>query len=104
VAVKLVPQYVGRICIVKATATDAQGREIPTANNHIRFRLLNSRLLGVGNGDPSSHEADNAPERSLFNGLAQVIITRDGDAEIIAESDGLKSASLKLAMPQKGAE
>ncbi|MBI5705653.1 MAG: glycoside hydrolase family 2 protein [Armatimonadetes bacterium] len=98
VAVKLAPQYVGRICVLKVAAVDAKGREVPTAQNHIRFRLMNCRLLGVGNGDPSSHEADGVSERSLFNGLAQILITRNAGAEVVAESDGLKPASIKLPM------
>ncbi|PYX47369.1 MAG: hypothetical protein DMG79_14075, partial [Acidobacteria bacterium] len=31
-------------------------------------------LIGVGNGDPNCQESDKAPKRSLFNGLAQVIV------------------------------
>ena len=31
-------------------------------------------IIGVGDGDPSSHEADKASQRSVFNGLAQVIV------------------------------
>jgi beta-galactosidase len=32
------------------------------------------RLIGVGNGDPNCQESDKEPKRSLFNGLAQVIV------------------------------
>ncbi|MBK8045032.1 MAG: hypothetical protein IPK21_21715 [Haliscomenobacter sp.] len=36
---------------------DAQGREVPTANDLIRFSIKGpGRIIGVGNGDPSSHE------------------------------------------------
>ena len=31
-------------------------------------------LIGVGNGDPNCQESDKEPKRSLFNGLAQVIL------------------------------
>jgi beta-galactosidase len=31
-------------------------------------------LIGVGNGDSNCHESDKEPRRSLFNGLAQVIV------------------------------
>jgi len=31
-------------------------------------------LIEVGNGDPNCQESDKEPERSLFNGLAQVIV------------------------------
>jgi beta-galactosidase len=32
------------------------------------------RIIGVGNGDPNSHESDKEPRRSLYNGLAQAIV------------------------------
>jgi hypothetical protein len=41
-------------------------------------------IIGVGNGDPSSHEADkgedSVAERHLFNGHAQVIVQAGGEA------------------------
>ena len=41
----------------------------------------------VGNGDPNCQESDKAPSRSLFNGLAQVIIQSDkGAGEIQVEA------------------
>jgi beta-galactosidase len=48
-------------------------------------------LIGVGNGDPNCHESDKAPRRSLFNGLAQLIVQAGrvpGKIEIEAFSDG----------------
>lgn len=39
-------------------ARDAQGRFVPTANLPVRFTVAGGTLLGVGNGDPSSHEPD----------------------------------------------
>ncbi|MGH1556722.1 hypothetical protein ACRAWD_00815 [Caulobacter segnis] len=33
--------------------------------------LGQGRLIGVGNGDPNSHEADKAAFRTTFNGWAQ---------------------------------
>jgi beta-galactosidase len=45
----------------------------------IEFKLLgDAKIIGVGNGDPSSHEADfyrdGKWQRSSFNGKCQVII------------------------------
>jgi beta-galactosidase len=54
---------------------DNEGRAIPTAGNIISFRVSGEgALIGVGNGDPNCQESDKAPKRSLFNGLAQVIV------------------------------
>ena len=54
---------------------DGEGRTIPTADNQISFKVSGEgALVGVGNGDPNCQESDKEPKRSLFNGLAQVIL------------------------------
>ena len=63
------------IALVRVEVLDAAGRVLPTADNLIKFRIGGEgRFLGVGNGDPNSQESDKEPQRSLFNGLAQVIV------------------------------
>lgn len=47
------------ISLITVEARDAQGRLVPTANIPVTFTLHGpGRILGVGNGDPSSHESD----------------------------------------------
>ena len=47
------------ISVVTVAAVDAQGRVVPTANVPVAFSLTGpGRIIGVGNGDPSSHEPD----------------------------------------------
>jgi beta-galactosidase len=47
------------ISIVTVSVTDAQGRFVPVADNHVQFELSGpGHILGVGNGDPSCHEPD----------------------------------------------
>jgi len=62
----------------------------------IHFNLSGpGKILGVGNGDPSSHESDRVPRRRLFNGLAMVLIQsreRAGSIRLVASSPGLISA------------
>jgi hypothetical protein len=56
-----------------------------------------ARIIGLGNGDPKSHESDKASSRSLFRGLAQVIVqmtTTPGEITLTASADGLPSAKL----------
>ena len=65
--------------ILNITVVDKDGREVPDANNMIRFSIKGAgKIIGVGNGDPSSHEPDKcldgAWQRSLFNGKCQVIV------------------------------
>jgi beta-galactosidase len=47
------------VAVVTVAAVDAQGRVVPTANVPIEFTLSGpGRIVGVGNGDPASHEPD----------------------------------------------
>ena len=75
---------------------------VPTAANEITFKIGGpGRVIGVGNGDPSCHEADKPSSvtearRSAFNGLAMVIVQalkRPGEIRIDAQSPGLETAS-----------
>ena len=93
------------VCIVTVQANDAQGRFVPTAANEIAFEVAGpGRIIGVGNGDPSSHEPDQFMaggwKRSLFSGLAQVIVRSTGQpGEIIltATSPNISPATWKCA-------
>ena len=92
--------------VVNISITDEKGREVPTANNLIAFTISeNAKIIGVGNGDPSSHEADTCKEgnwqRSAFNGKCQVIIQAGknvGDIKLEAKSNGLKSDAVLLQL------
>jgi beta-galactosidase len=47
------------VSVITVSVADAQGRIVPTASNKISFELTGAgKILGVGNGDPSSHEPD----------------------------------------------
>ena len=55
------------------------------------------KLIGVGNGDPNCQESDKEPKRSLFNGLAQVIVQstqEPGEIHIEAVKEGWAGAEL----------
>jgi beta-galactosidase len=63
------------IAIVRVEVLDNAGRHVPTADNLINFKITGAgTLLGVGNGDPNCQESDKEPRRSLFNGLAQLLV------------------------------
>lgn len=92
------------IAVLTVSAQDKQGRTVPTANNFVNFEVKNARILGVGNGNPSCHEADvfapgKPAGRSLFSGYAQLIVAPDGSGnpiEVTASSEGLQPASIVL--------
>ena len=63
------------VAVVTARVADAEGRAVPTAADEVEFRVSGpGRLIGVGNGDPSSHESDRGPRRRAFNGLCTAIV------------------------------
>jgi len=69
--------------VFNCSVVDRQGREVPNASNLLHFSVDgNVRIIGVGNGNPSSHEADQYPsggwQRHLFGGKCQVILESTG--------------------------
>jgi beta-galactosidase len=77
------------VTILTVSAVDSQGRAVPTADVLVDFKVTGEgALIGVGNGDPNCQESDKEPRRSLFSGLAQVIVQATktaGTIEILAE-------------------
>lgn len=88
------------VAMVTARALDARGGPAPLADDLVVFEIDGpARVIGVGNGDPVSHEADRASRRRLFNGLAQAIVQtdrRDGPIRLTARAEGLRPATLEL--------
>ncbi|WP_455716888.1 beta-galactosidase GalA [Anaerosporobacter sp.] len=60
---------------VNISLVDQNDTVIPNAEDLLTFECENGIILGVGNGDPNSHEADVSNKRKLFHGKAQVILT-----------------------------
>jgi beta-galactosidase len=88
------------LSIIDISIVDDSGELVPFANNLVRFDLSGpGKIIGVGNGDPSSHEVDKAAERRAFNGFVQVIVQsaqKPGTIELTANSPTLKSAKIKI--------
>lgn len=93
------------IALVKVSTVDDAGRMVPTDNRNIDFNLSGpGNIIGLGNGDPSSHEHDKPTtptqgSRSVFNGLARVILQTSksaGELKLTATSKGLKSGSVSI--------
>lgn len=85
---------------VNISVRDDKGDLKPRADNPVFFSVEGpARILGVGNGNPVSHEPDNVPYRRCFHGYCQVLIQSTGEeGEVIlkADSPGLESVSLKM--------
>ena len=85
------------VSVVTVAVLDSRGLVVPTATNEINFSITGGAILGVGNGNPSSHEADKASQRAVFNGLAEVIIqsaNQTGSITLTATSAGLISTNI----------
>lgn len=88
------------VCIIEARIVDEKSRIVPTAMNPLSFSVDGpATILGVGNGDPSSHEPDKASDRLAFNGLAMVLVqsgTQPATLRIRATSSGLKPGEVSI--------
>ncbi len=80
-----------------------EGRPIPIANDMVSFTVYGGVILGMGNGDPTSHEPgqpdQDSARRRPFNGLAHVILAAEpGSSNLVlsAVADGVQSAVLQL--------
>ena len=96
--------------VMNITVIDRQGREVPDADNLIKFSLQgDGKIIGVGNGDPSSHEVDKyfdtVATRHLFNGKCQVIVQSGTTRSMIhfeASSDSLWKGETDISTIQPG--
>lgn len=88
------------VSLVTVSVEDTEGQVVLTADNEIIFGISGpGKIIGVGNGDPGSHEPDKATRRKVFNGLCQVIVQATGtagDIILIAESPGLKRTDVRI--------
>lgn len=96
--------------VINISVIDRQNREVPDANNVIRFSVKgDAKIIGVGNGDPSSHEPDKITDsiwqRKLFNGKCQVIVQAGATISKIhfkASGDSLSGADTDIHSIQPG--
>jgi beta-galactosidase len=80
------------VSVVWVNVTDKGGRIVPTAGNTVAFETTGPvRIIGVGNGDPGSHEADRPAERHAFHAVSGwrtlAIDSLDGGAAVAENAD-----------------
>ena len=80
--------------LLRVTVVDSHGVAVPFASNLLEFSVDGAgELFGLGNGDPSSHEHDQASSRYAFNGLARALVRsilgRAGEVKLTVRSAGL---------------
>ncbi len=79
---------------ITVSILDAQGHLVPTADHLITFEIEGEgKIIGVDNGDPTSHEPFQASQRKAFRGLCLAIVRaskRAGSIRLKAHSAGLE--------------
>ena len=69
------------MAVIRVAIKDAKGRVVPTADNLVKFSIEGpGKIIGTGNGNPSSHEPDKASQRKAFNGYCLVLVQTDKTA------------------------
>ena len=88
------------VAVIRVAIKDAKGRVVPTADNLVKFSIEGpGKIIGTGNGDPSSHEPDKASQRKAFNGYCLVLVQTGktpGDIRLKATSGTLKETEIIL--------
>ena len=89
------------LSFITVTVADKQGRLVPRSKNQIRFTIEGpGEIVATDNGDPTSFESFQSPERNAFNGLALVIVRakagQRGAFTLRAQADGLKTATVRI--------
>jgi beta-galactosidase len=88
------------VAVIRVAIKDASGRVVPVADNLVKFIIEGpGRIIGTGNGNPTSHEPDKADQRLAFNGYCLVLVQANKETGVIrlkAASDMLKGAEVIL--------
>lgn len=90
------------LAFVTVRIVDAEGVPAPRADNLLRFSIEGpGEIVATDNGDPTSFESFQAPERHAFNGLCLVIVRgkpdQPGHIVLTAESDEFKPVSATIS-------
>jgi len=87
------------LTFVTARIVDSAGRLVPQADNHLTFSVSGAgEIVATDAGDPTCHTPFHSPSIDAFNGLASVIVRRNGPGEITltVSSPGLKGQKITL--------
>jgi beta-galactosidase len=86
------------VAVIRVAIKDVKGKVVPTANNLVKFSIEGpGKIIGTGNGNPSSHEPDKASQRMAFNGYCLVLVQSEkhsGEIKFKALSENLKAAEM----------
>jgi beta-galactosidase len=88
------------VAVIKVAIKDVRGLVNPTANNLVKFTIEGpGKIIGTGNGNPTSYEPDKASQRMAFNGYCMVLVQSEkqsGEIRLKALSDDLKGTEIVI--------
>ena len=91
--------------MLRVEVLDKAGNLVPTADSALNFTVSGpGKIIGLGNGNPTSTEPDKGAARKAFNGLAQAIVQGTGQSSgaggavrVTVSGAGLASAAVDLS-------
>lgn len=89
------------LSFITVKIADSKNKLVPQTNNRVKFRIEGpGEIVATDNGDPMNMESFGSHERAAFNGMVLVIVRgiagKPGTISLVAESTGLKSATVKI--------
>lgn len=89
------------LSFITVTVADKSGLLVPRSKNQIKFRIEGpGEIVATDNGDATSFESFQVPERKAYNGLALVIVRvkpgQPGKITLTAEAEGLMGDSVTI--------
>lgn len=83
---------------IEVRILDADGNLVTSASNAVNFDVQGpAKIVGVDNGDPSSHDSYQSDTRPAFHGMALAILQANktpGRVTVTARAEGLKDATV----------
>jgi len=88
------------VAVIRVAIKDEKGRVVPTANNLVKFTIEGpGKIIGTGNGNPTSYEPDKASQRMAFNGYCLVLVQSEkqsGEIRLKASSETLGGSEVLI--------
>merc|ERR1712064_117604 len=88
------------VALVQVEVQDQDGNVVPTNGPEVTFSVSGpGKLIGTGNGDPSSLTNDKSPTREAYHGLALGIVQgthEEGSITVTAATKDLGSSTVVI--------
>jgi beta-galactosidase len=89
------------LSFITVSVLDKKGTLVPYATNNIEFNIEGpGKIVGVDNGDPTSHASFKASNRNAFYGKCLVIVqslNKEGIIKLTANSKGLTDSTINIS-------